>query len=207
MQGWLFMFDQVDDNTIFLFWFLETNYCWFKEFWGLTDDHTHCLWFWQWIYVNPRSSGVFHKWKHCWPQSQEDDFLFWISTQQTGKTFNLIKVLLSSQGAVHKNFLVLRATIHFQHDPHIWGSGSQDWIIKCSIWSLQLAMFGRKENVNQRPEQVCHNLYQVPLTQNISRQDKWPTPPWWGLALQWKVNGKESFLFICVEHQGSTIAM
>ena len=25
-------------------------------------------------------------------------------------------------------------------------------------------MFGRKENVNQRPEQVCHNLYQVPLT-------------------------------------------
>ena len=31
MQGWLFMFDQVDDNTIFL----AVNFCGFKEFWGL----------------------------------------------------------------------------------------------------------------------------------------------------------------------------
>jgi len=33
---------------------------------------------------------------------------------------------LHGQGAVHKNFFLLRPTIHFQHDPHVWWSGSQD---------------------------------------------------------------------------------
>ena len=57
------------------------------------------------------------------------------------------------QGTVYKDCFLLRATIHFQHDSHIWGSGIE---IRVQIYlnGFQLAMFGRKDNINSRPEQV-----------------------------------------------------
>ena len=50
----------------------------------------------------------------------------------------------------------------------------------------QLAMFGRKDNINQRPEQV--HLDQIDIkTKDNSRREKWQTQPWLELGLLWKV--------------------
>ena len=109
-----------------------------------------------WFLTLFRNSGAFLKWKHFWLQFQKDGFLCWILTLLTGKhkQFYIILLSLTYQGTIYKDFFILRTTFYFQHDSHIWGSGKVIQKKVHSVQSVQLAMFGRKDNINQRPEQV-----------------------------------------------------